>query len=286
MRVHGQLVCAQLVGHVGGGGRQQQQLLGTQVHRDPGGAVRQRRDPVPGQAAHPDPVGGTGHVLRAVAGHHRQPDVVQGIQPGVPHHVPVHRPHAADRAELRLRRGRAPAVGAHRPADVRPGEHPAVRPRQPVQAQPEPQAPAGARPAAARQVAHIATVLLRTRHQRRVVRPVPVPIPAEPRVRRAPAPAARRRRRRDRPVILLHRRDPSAATIHSPPTTTTTNAGDSSPLAPFLHSPAVLSLRAETDYVGPFTPPPDRKKKPFHTFRLRTTTTPQPVVYEFNTTFV
>lgn len=185
MRFDGQPVPAQL--HSGG-------QLGPEVHRHPGGAVRQRRDAVAGQAAHPDTARGTRHVLRPVAGHHRQPHVVQGVQPGFPHHVPVHRPHAADRAELRLRRGRAAAVGAHRPAHVRPGEHTAVRPREPVQTQPEAEAPAGAGPPAPGQVAHLAAVLLRAHHQRRGVRPVQVPVPAEPGAQPEDGAAGRRRR--------------------------------------------------------------------------------------------
>jgi len=88
VRIDGQPVRAQLVS----GGQ-----LGPEVHRNSGSAVRQRRDPVQGQAAHPDTSGGARHLFRPVAGHDRQPDVVQGLQPGVPHHVPVHRPHPADR---------------------------------------------------------------------------------------------------------------------------------------------------------------------------------------------
>lgn len=185
MRFDGQPVLAQRVA----GGQ-----LGPEVHRHPGGAVRQRRDPVPGQAAHPDTARGTRHVLRAVAGHHRQPDRVQGVQPRVPHDVPVHGPHAAHRAELRLRRGRAPAVVAHRPAHVRPGEHPAVRPREPHETGPEAEAPAGPRAPTARQVAHLAAVLLRAHHQRRGGRPVPVPVAAEPRARAHAAAAGHRKR--------------------------------------------------------------------------------------------
>lgn len=225
LRFDGQLVLAQLVA-----GKQ----LGSEVHRDPGGVVRQRRDQVAGQAAHPDPAGGTGHVLRPVAGHHRQPHIVQGVQPGVPHHVPVHGPHAADRAELRLRRGRATAVAAHRPAHVRPGEHPAVRPRQQVvEKQPETEAPARARPLpAARQVAHLAAVLLRARHQRRGGRPVQIPVAAESRAR-AQAPGAghrvlphcrsrthhrrqRRRRRRRRTVVVAVFRNQRFTTVPAP----------------------------------------------------------------------
>lgn len=166
----------------GRGGR-----VGAQVHRDPGGVVRQRRDAVAGQAAHPDTAGGAGHVLRAVARHHRPPDVVQGVRPGLSHHVPVHGPHAADRAELRLRGRRGPAVVARGPAHVRPGEHPAVGAAGPVQARApraEAAARARARPPAARQVAHLAAVLLRAHHQRRGVGPVAVPVAAEPRAAR------------------------------------------------------------------------------------------------------
>lgn len=118
-------------------------------------------------------------MFRPVARHHRQPDRVQGVQPGVPHHVPVHRPHAADRPELRLRRRRPPAVVAHRPAHVRPGEHPAVRPGEPVPERPQAEAPARPGAPVTRQVAHLAAVLFRARHQRRGRRPVQVPVTPE-----------------------------------------------------------------------------------------------------------
>jgi len=188
VRIDGKPVLAQRVA----GGQ-----LGPEIHGDPGGVVRQRRDPIPGQAAHPDTARGTGHVFRPVAGHYRQLDVVQGVQPGIPHHVSVHRPYAADRAELRLRRGRAPAVVAHRPTHVRPGEHPAVRSRQPVQTRPQTETPAGLGSPAPGQVAHFAALLFRAHHQRRGVRPVQVPVPAESRaLDRADRTRRHRRRRR------------------------------------------------------------------------------------------
>jgi len=172
VRLDGQLVRAQL-----GSGRQ----LGPEVHRNSGRAVRQRGDPVQRQAPHSDTPRGAWHVLRPVAGHDRQLDFVQGVQPGVPHHVPVDRPHPADRAELRLFGGRSAAVVAHRSAHFRPGEHPAVRPRKPVEEREETETQAGAGPPATRQVAHIDAVLLRAHHQRRGLRSVQILVPAESR---------------------------------------------------------------------------------------------------------
>lgn len=172
MRIDGQLVRAQLVS-----GRQ----LGPEVHRNSGRAVRQRRDPVQRQALHSDTPRGARHVLRPVAGHDRQLDFVQGLQPRVPHHVPVDRPHPADWTELRLFGSRASAVVAHRPAHFRPGEHPTVRPRKPVEEREETETQTGAGPPAPRQVAHIDTVLLRAHHQRRSLRSVQILVPAESR---------------------------------------------------------------------------------------------------------
>lgn len=236
MRFDGQPVPAQRVP----GGQ-----LGPEVHRHPGGAVRQRRDAVAGQAAHPDTARGTRHVLRPVAGHHRQPHGVQGVQPGVPHHVPVHRPHAADRAELRLRGGRAAAVGAHRPAHVRPGEHTAVRPREPVQAQPEAEAPAGAGAPAPGQIEHLAAVLLRAHHQRRGVRPVPVPVAAEPGGGHPEDGAAggHRRRHRGRRRTVNGRRAQLAPRLVGAP-----------PPAPRRNRPSSLAIRSTCPpRIFPFT---------------------------------
>jgi len=172
VRIDGQLVRAQLVS-----GEQ----LGPKVHRNPGRAVRQRRDPVQGQAPDPDTSRGARHVLRPVAGHDRQLDFVQGVQPRVPHNVLVDRPHPVDRVELRLFGSRPAAVVAHRPTHFRPGEHPAVGPRQPVEELPETETQTGPGPPAPRQVAHIATVLFRAHHQRRGVRPVQILVPAKSR---------------------------------------------------------------------------------------------------------
>jgi len=172
VRIDGQLVRAQLVS-----GRQ----LGPEVHRDPGRAVRQRGDQVQRQAPHPDTSRGARHVLRPVAGHDRQLNLVQGVQPGVPHHVLVDRPHPADRIELRLFGSCPAAVVAHRPAHFRPGEHPAVRPRKPVEERQETETQTGACPTAPGQIAHIHTVLLRAHHQRRGVRPVQILVAAKSR---------------------------------------------------------------------------------------------------------
>jgi len=109
-------------------------------------------------------------VLRPVAGHDRQLDLVQGLQPGIPYHVLVDRPHPVDRIELRLFRSCPAAVVAHRSAHFRPGEHPAVRPRKPVEEREETETQTGAGPPAPGQVAHIDTVLLRAHHQRRGIR--------------------------------------------------------------------------------------------------------------------
>lgn len=116
--------------------------LGFEIHRYPCGALRQWRDQVQGQATYSDTSGRTWHVLRSVAGHNRQPDVVQGVESRIPYHVPVHRPHSADRSEFRLFGGRPTVVVTHRPAHLRSGEYPTVRPRKPVQTQPETETPA------------------------------------------------------------------------------------------------------------------------------------------------
>jgi len=172
VRIYGQFVRAQLVS-----GRQ----LGLEVHRDPGRAVRQRRDQVQRQATHPDTSRGARHVFRPVAGHYRQLDYVQGLQPRIPHNVLVDRPHPVDRVELRLFGSRPAAVVAHRPAHFRSGEHPAVRSRKPIEERAETETQAGPGPPAARQVAHIATMLFRAHHQRRGVRPVQILVPAKSR---------------------------------------------------------------------------------------------------------
>lgn len=113
------------------------------------------------QAQNPDPPRRKGHLLHALARHHRQPHIVQSGRESLSHDVLLLRPHPADRVQFRHRPSSPGHVDAHRTTRSVPRKHFPLGAREEEEEEREEAAKASTAPA---KKSHIATLLLPAYH--------------------------------------------------------------------------------------------------------------------------